>query len=242
MLASLICLLLLCRPLDALWKRVSIENMMLAAKLQATGGADQHPEAVAAVTAMKYHCMDATLVLAGIAAVSGVLDMVAATLPVALLWRLRGLKRKQRLALCVIFVMGYLVCVTVFFRTALLWKFRSSQDPAWDMWGVWVLMLVELFVGAICASLPALRVFFREYFDDEPSAQRQREIVNDCANAMVAEAGAGVIPSVEVMAQPRFLLEDEGRLGLNWADGKNDRKPARGGFSRMLREKDEPSV
>jgi hypothetical protein len=49
MLASLLCMLLLCRPLDALWKRVSLENMMLAAKLQASGGADEHSEAVAAV-------------------------------------------------------------------------------------------------------------------------------------------------------------------------------------------------
>ncbi|RMZ67796.1 integral membrane [Pyrenophora seminiperda CCB06] len=98
--------------------------------------------------------------------VSAVQDGVAAFLPTLLYWNLKIAKR-QKLGLGAIFALGYVVCGVAGVRSYFIWKIFNHNggdyDSTWKSWPVWVLTVVEVHLGMICASAPALKVFCCHY-------------------------------------------------------------------------------
>ncbi|EDU42461.1 integral membrane protein [Pyrenophora tritici-repentis Pt-1C-BFP] len=97
--------------------------------------------------------------------ISAVQDGVTAFLPTLLFWDLK-IARRQKIALGMIFALGYVVCAVACTRSFFIWRTFNDDlyDSTWLSWPVWVLTVVEVHLGMICASAPALKVFCCHYF------------------------------------------------------------------------------
>ncbi|KAJ6110063.1 hypothetical protein N7486_002298 [Penicillium sp. IBT 16267x] len=84
-------------------------------------------------------------------------DLLVTTLPMPLIWRLK-LPTRQRLAVISIFGLGVVVNVAGSVRTVYVWKSQmASYDQTWEGWPILVAAAVEISLGLICSSAPALR-------------------------------------------------------------------------------------
>jgi hypothetical protein len=110
----------------------------------------------------KFHCIDSkyTNVLSG--AMSVLSDLYSVLLPCIML-RNFDAPRRQKIALNVIFSLGLLVVAAGSVRTYYLEKVGHSVDLTWDGYDVLIWAQLETQLSLICASAPALRVFFRDF-------------------------------------------------------------------------------
>ncbi|KAL1796639.1 hypothetical protein ACET3X_005179 [Alternaria dauci] len=134
-----------CSPLDAFWYRFDI---------------------VKQISGYSYHCWIneyADLLSASI--ISALQDAIAAFLPTLLYWKLQ-MPRRQKIALGAIFALGYLVCIVAAVRSYYVYRIFNDPlyDSTWESWPAWLLAVLEIQLGVICASAPALKVFFTHYF------------------------------------------------------------------------------
>ncbi|KAJ6107400.1 hypothetical protein N7523_008723 [Penicillium sp. IBT 18751x] len=84
-------------------------------------------------------------------------DFLATAIPMPLIWSLK-LPTRQRLAVISIFGLGIIVNVAGSVRTVYVWKSMvASYDITWVGWPVLVAAAVEISLGLICSSAPALR-------------------------------------------------------------------------------------
>lgn len=89
-------------------------------------------------------------------------DLYSVLLPCIMLYKFDA-PRRQKIALNVIFSLGLLVVAAGSVRTYYLEKIGHSVDLTWDGYDVLVWAQLETQLSLICASAPALRVFFRTY-------------------------------------------------------------------------------
>ena len=123
-------------------------------------------DVVRQATGYKYHCwVNEAADLLSASIISAVLDAVTAFLPTFLYWNLQ-IPRRQKVALGAIFALGYIVCIVAGVRSYYTWRVFNSPtyDSTWESWPAWLLCVVEIQLGAICASAPALKVFLAHYF------------------------------------------------------------------------------
>jgi hypothetical protein len=114
----------------------------------------------------KYHCgVNESADLLSASIVSAVQDAIAAFLPTILYWNLQ-IPTRQKWALGAIFALGYVVCIVAGVRSYYVWKIFNDglYDSTWNSWPAWLLCVLEVQLGAICASAPALKVFLAHYF------------------------------------------------------------------------------
>ncbi|KAI9646525.1 hypothetical protein NHQ30_004518 [Ciborinia camelliae] len=90
-------------------------------------------------------------------------DFVVVLFPIPKMLKLQ-IPRRQRLGIIFLFAAGFLVCIAGAVRTYYTYVELSSFDRTWDSYGVWISSCVELYVGIICASIPATKPFFKRYF------------------------------------------------------------------------------
>ncbi|KAL4966792.1 uncharacterized protein BDV14DRAFT_34997 [Aspergillus stella-maris] len=84
-------------------------------------------------------------------------DVLTTILPMPLIWKLK-LPARQRLAVMAIFGLGIVVDVAGAIRTVYVWKSMiASYDITWEGWPILLAATVEINLGLICASAPALR-------------------------------------------------------------------------------------
>ncbi|KAJ6155601.1 hypothetical protein N7470_006167 [Penicillium chermesinum] len=84
------------------------------------------------------------------------------TLPMPLIWSLK-LPSRQRIAVISIFGLGVIVNVAGSVRTVYLWKSNHAKDVTWLAWPVQVAAGIEISLGLICSSAPALRPLLMEF-------------------------------------------------------------------------------
>ncbi|KAI8942174.1 hypothetical protein NX059_000262 [Plenodomus lindquistii] len=133
-----------CDPWTAFWEKFSLENQ---------------------INGYKYHCWvneGADLVAAS--TVSAVQDAIAAFLPTTLYWHLQ-MPRKRKLAVGCVFALGYLVCAVAITRIYYVYRIFDNElyDSTWESWPAWLLAMIEIQLGAIVASAPALKAFVTHY-------------------------------------------------------------------------------
>ncbi|KAF2622507.1 hypothetical protein BU25DRAFT_209873 [Macroventuria anomochaeta] len=109
-------------------------------------------------------CRDEGAVIVAVAAISTVQDFIIALLPVFLIWKLQ-IPRTQKLALCGIFGLGLVTCVCGILRTYYAtYVYYYTYDITWYAYYGWIWTALEADLAVICASAPALKIFFRCYF------------------------------------------------------------------------------
>ncbi|PYH98970.1 hypothetical protein BO71DRAFT_370017 [Aspergillus ellipticus CBS 707.79] len=104
-----------------------------------------------------YHCVNDGAAVFSASVVNIFTDFLSTVVPMPLIWNLK-LPVRQRIAVISIFALGILVNVAGSLRTVYVWKSMiASYDSTWMGWPILLAASVEINIGLICASAPALR-------------------------------------------------------------------------------------
>ncbi|KAF4982842.1 hypothetical protein FZEAL_1634 [Fusarium zealandicum] len=97
------------------------------------------------------------------AAISIALDIWMLAIP---MWYLRNLKMhwKKKIGVAAMFTVGTFVTIVSIVRLQFIVDLDSSQNPTYDQTDVSIWSTVEINVGIICASMPALRILIVRLF------------------------------------------------------------------------------
>ena len=112
-----------------------------------------------------YKCIDTRNLNPVSGALSVFSDFYAVILPMGMLRHFDAPKR-QKMALNGVFSLGLFVVAFGCVRTYYIYQLGFSYDIPWVGYDLFVWSILEIQVALICASAPALRVFFREYLSD----------------------------------------------------------------------------
>lgn len=94
------------------------------------------------------------------ASINMVLDLVILFMPMPILLRLHiTYSWKQKAGIIVMFSFGSIVTVVSALRLRTLVNFGNTVNPTWDLTSVGLWSVVEIYVGIMCACLPATRSF-----------------------------------------------------------------------------------
>ncbi|EKG14249.1 hypothetical protein MPH_08577 [Macrophomina phaseolina MS6] len=175
-----------------------------------------------------WHCFNEGAVMLSASAISVTQDVLACGLPL-LLFRKLQIPRRQKIALGCIFSVGIFICITGILRIVYIRPlYTSTYHIAWEAGPVWAWTAVEAHMAIICASAPALKLFFRKVlavsgFSSHSAGGRgnlfgdPNEILRACAKGDSAgsadlEMGIKVEKRVDVtVTEARY---DEDFLGL----------------------------
>ncbi|GME66101.1 integral membrane protein [Neofusicoccum parvum] len=104
-----------------------------------------------------WHCINEGAKMVSAGAISAFQDVVACILPMALFWDLR-MSRQAKIALAVVFSLGLFTCVVSVIRTVKIYHlFFETYDVTWAARWAFSLTVLEVDLGLICASMPALK-------------------------------------------------------------------------------------
>ncbi|KAL8675686.1 MAG: hypothetical protein Q9224_007412 [Gallowayella concinna] len=92
-----------------------------------------------------------------------VLDFAILLLPIPMVMGLQ-LSTKQRIAVLTLFGLGFFVCIAGIIQVYYVdYALKKSYDETWDGWPLWVASAVQVDVGILCVSLPAIRPWLAIY-------------------------------------------------------------------------------
>ncbi|PYI15296.1 integral membrane protein [Aspergillus japonicus CBS 114.51] len=104
-----------------------------------------------------FHCLNDGAAVFSASVVNIFTDFLTTVLPMPLIWNLK-MPARQRVAVISIFGLGIVVNVAGSIRTVYVWKSMvASYDTTWVGWPVLLAASIEISMGLICASAPALR-------------------------------------------------------------------------------------
>ncbi|KAF2404042.1 hypothetical protein EJ06DRAFT_505542 [Trichodelitschia bisporula] len=113
----------------------------------------------------EYHCIDEPADLIAAAVASAIQDFLACGIPMVLFWNVR-IPRRQKLALVLIFGVGFFLCICAIIRiTVTMPIYFTTYDMTWESWNGWTWLTIESHVALICASAPALKIFFKKLLE-----------------------------------------------------------------------------
>ncbi|KAH7021916.1 hypothetical protein EDB80DRAFT_884760 [Ilyonectria destructans] len=97
------------------------------------------------------------------ASISIALDIWMLAIP---LWCLRGLNMhwKKKISIGAMFVVGTFITIVSILRLQSLITFGFSQNPTYDQFDIIIWSNIEIHVGCICTSLPAIRILLIHVF------------------------------------------------------------------------------
>ncbi|KAI4266450.1 MAG: hypothetical protein L6R38_008734, partial [Xanthoria sp. 2 TBL-2021] len=94
-----------------------------------------------------HHCIDEGNYMLSFGILTVVLDFAILLLPVPLVMSLQ-LSAKQRIAVCTLFGMGFVVCIAGIVQVYYVdFALKNSYDETWDGWPLWVASAVQVDVG-----------------------------------------------------------------------------------------------
>ncbi|KAI4601900.1 hypothetical protein KJ359_010766 [Pestalotiopsis sp. 9143b] len=105
---------------------------------------------------------EAHLLAAGI--INTVTEFIVVFLPMSTVLKL-SLPKRQRAIVLGLFATGFLACGAGIARIIYTWLSTSApdHDTVWNAWAVRFVSGIELYLGIICASIPAIKPFFATY-------------------------------------------------------------------------------
>ncbi|KAF2673229.1 hypothetical protein BT63DRAFT_451264 [Microthyrium microscopicum] len=131
-----------CHPLEAYWMQVDLQWN--------------------ALNMGKYQCFDEGLNVTIAAVFSVIQDCIACGLPTVLLWKTR-VPQRQKVALGFVFGIGFFLCVCGVLRIVYTVPiYYTTYDMTWESYPAWVWFALESHLAIVCASAPALKLFFKE--------------------------------------------------------------------------------
>ena len=108
-----------------------------------------------------YFCIsDSSIIVFGI--LNAVTDFVVLGLPIPIVWSLQ-LPVETRAAVIALFSLSALACAAGILRTVYSAYWADSYDLSWNTWALGVAAMVELNLGIICASAPALKPLVKRF-------------------------------------------------------------------------------
>ena len=118
------------------------------------------------------HCFNQArhLLIAG--SINTCTDFLVVFLPITTIIGLQ-LPRRQRVMVIALFSFGFLACAAGIVRTYITWVMTVSYDITWHAWSVVISSATELYIGIICASVPATKPFFVTYLPGKFDSQRR---------------------------------------------------------------------
>jgi hypothetical protein len=177
------------------------------------------------VQGYEFHCFDegADVLVASIISVTQ--DLLTAVLPTFLYWNLT-IPLRQKMALFGIFAMGYGVVALGALRSYYSWHaFYNTYDVTWATWDLLMTALLELHIGCLCANAPALKVFFKHFFQEKLTSRSRTKTPVDSKDG-------GVTPSCSskpsksskssVWSKLTLLLDTQSQSGTRSTKGYLD--------------------
>jgi hypothetical protein len=146
-LAFVLVLVFTCSPIEAYWLQVDFRYYLQ--------------------DSYHYTCLNegADVVANGI--VTTVQDLIVAFLPTLLCWKLQ-MPVRQKFALYGIFAISYSTVVIGCLRSYSTYQiYFKTYDVTWIACDSFLYALLELHIGAMCANVPALKVFFKQLMTSE---------------------------------------------------------------------------
>lgn len=143
----------------------------------------------------EYQCIDEARNLLAASGISVLQDFIACGLPTILLWKVQ-FPRRQKIALGIIFGVGFLydtpiiqlstfarrtdkldsLCVAGVLRIIYtIPLYYSTYDVTWESYPAWIWYAIESHMAVICASAPALKLFFKETLQVSDSSRSKRK-------------------------------------------------------------------
>ncbi|KAL6713401.1 hypothetical protein ACLMJK_008866 [Lecanora helva] len=110
-----------------------------------------------------YTCIDEGDYMLSFSVITIFLDFILLLFPIPIIRSLQ-LSTKQRFAVCGLFFIGFIVCIAgivhaYYVDLALV----HSYDETWDGWPLWVASAIEVDLGILCVSVPAIRPLLAIY-------------------------------------------------------------------------------
>ncbi|KAI9723727.1 MAG: hypothetical protein M1812_001027 [Candelaria pacifica] len=111
----------------------------------------------------EYHCIDEGGYMMAFGIITIFLNFFTLAMSVPPIWCLE-LHVKQKLAALSLFSMGIVVCIAGIVQVYYVQQsLVSSYDETWTGWPLWLCSAVEVDVGILCVSLPAIRPLLAKY-------------------------------------------------------------------------------
>ncbi|KAF4631238.1 hypothetical protein G7Y89_g6889 [Cudoniella acicularis] len=108
------------------------------------------------------NCINQSLHLLIASIINTMTDLLTVLLPIPTVWRLQ-MPIQQQIIVIMLFSAGLLSTAAGGVRTYYTYRATVVNDATWETYLVWLSSSVELYVGIICASLPATKIFFSTY-------------------------------------------------------------------------------
>ncbi|KAI0840063.1 hypothetical protein F5Y06DRAFT_308866 [Hypoxylon sp. FL0890] len=90
------------------------------------------------------------------------IDVIILLLPIPLVIRMQ-LPIRQKISVILLFTTGIVVCCVALKRVTYIPVLQASEDYDWDAVPDMILCFIEVNLGIVCASVPAIRTFFSRY-------------------------------------------------------------------------------
>ncbi|KAF1811990.1 hypothetical protein P152DRAFT_514656 [Eremomyces bilateralis CBS 781.70] len=131
-----------CRPISAFWLQVDI---LWNAK---------HKQ--------DYTCINEPANLIAASTISVVQDFIVCGMPLVLFRNIR-IPRRQKIVLAAVFGVGFVLCICGVLRVVYTIPiYYHTYDMTWESYPAWIWFAIESHLAVMCASAPALKVFFKD--------------------------------------------------------------------------------
>ncbi|KAK5126546.1 hypothetical protein LTR85_009480 [Meristemomyces frigidus] len=108
------------------------------------------------------HCLDEGKVMLGGGVINCFSDLLTTVLPIPIIMRLQ-MPLKQRVGVCVLLCLGFIVTIAGVVRTFFTWKsLMDSYDETWYSYPLWIAAAVEIDLAVICACAPAWKSLLQQ--------------------------------------------------------------------------------
>ena len=113
----------------------------------------------------QYTCTHEGANLIAASIMSVVQDFLVAGLPTVMFARM-DIPVRQKLAMTLVFAVGFFLCITGILRIVYINKiFNETWDVTWYAYDAWCWTAIEVFMGAVVASVPALKIFIQRHLE-----------------------------------------------------------------------------
>ncbi|KAF2400162.1 integral membrane protein [Trichodelitschia bisporula] len=186
-----------CRPISVFWNQVN------------PFWVHEHPD---------FKCFNEAANLLAASAFSIIQDFIACGMPLILFWKLQ-LPFRQKVVLAAIFGVGFFTCITSIIRIVYIYRlFYVTYDVTWVAGEIWLWTGVEAHVAIICASAPALKAFFRQYFSASALYSWRQKTGTTSSSAIKKDVELGTIEvtrEFDVSATPVSRHSSQERLAAS---------------------------
>lgn len=157
------------------------------------------------------HCISEAAHLLAAGSINTASDFLVVSLPITTVMGLQ-LPRKQRAIVIVLFSFGFLACACGIIRTYITWVMTVDYDMTWHAWSVVVSSATELYVGIICASVPATKPFFVTFLPGKFESARRSPTKSSSSAGTADSASTAACRRASNKSAPVISCEEEEAL------------------------------